>query len=150
MLEHSGCILLEGCIGRLGGHDSSKRVEFSRYETECAFGWLEKQDPNKPLLIVAPSLEAGSRLIREFVQQRNITAFGWQRVTPQLLYSTLAANDLDARGLAVVGGLTRQALIGRVLHDIGAGATWSYQDAAKMPGLPKALARTIAELRLSA
>ncbi len=76
--------------------------------------------------------------------------FGWQRVTFARLAGTLAAPALATRGLVPIGALGTEALCARLVHRAKAnGELERLAPIADFPGLPKALARTIEEVRLA-
>ncbi len=76
--------------------------------------------------------------------------FGWQRVTFARLAGTLAAPALAARGLVAVGALGVEASCARLVHRAKqAGELERLAPIAEFPGLPRALARTIEEVRLA-
>src|SRR6185369_8927462 len=78
-------------------------------------------------------------------------SFGWQRSTLGRAAAALAGPALAARGLAPVGALPLEALASRVVDGLRReGALGRFQPVAAFPGLPRALARTLAELRLAA
>ncbi|MGC4117251.1 MAG: hypothetical protein QM765_22365 [Myxococcales bacterium] len=114
---------------------------------ERAKEWLRELGPSGQVLVVAPTLEAAAELTRAAVSE---ASFGWQRLTSGRLWATLAAGELAKRGLVVLGPLALEAVCARLLFTLGqAKALGSLQHAAEQPGLPRALARTLLELRLA-
>lgn len=111
-----------------------------------AEAWLASRPPDAPILCVAASLEAAGDLLRDVARARG-ALFGCQRATLSRLASTLAAPALAARGLAPVGGLSAEALVARTVFRLGRSALGRYAPVADRPGLSRALASTIDELR---
>jgi hypothetical protein len=105
--------------------------------------------PSGQVLVVAPSLEAGSRVLRRAVEGRP-AAFGHQRATPGELAARLAAGPLAAAGRAQVAPVALEAICARMVHERSeAGALGRYARVGDRPGLPRALARTFLELGLA-
>ncbi len=76
-------------------------------------------------------------------------SFGWFPTTLGRLAATFATPVLMARGIAPIGPLAVEAVVARVLHALDvAGRLGRYAHAARGPGLARACARTLAELRL--
>jgi len=73
--------------------------------------------------------------------------FGWERTTLAALAVSLAAPGLAARGLAPAGHVSIEALCDRVVGSKN-GKLGRFSPIADRPGLCRALARTIAELRM--
>jgi ATP-dependent helicase/nuclease subunit B len=116
----------------------------------CAREWLAERGGDRPLLLVSATTEAGAELLRREVDRRRRGLFGWQRVTLGRLAAALATPALAERGLTPIGALAAEALVARVLHAMRTQAGLGrYAPAASAPGLPRALARTLAELRLA-
>ncbi|MBI2897864.1 MAG: PD-(D/E)XK nuclease family protein [Deltaproteobacteria bacterium] len=113
--------------------------------------WLSGRGPAEPVLIVAPSLLAASQLVRQ-VAVRSVrgAAFGWRRTTLHRLAGELAAEPLAREGLTPAGALPLEALARRVVHEAAAlRGLGRLQVVADRPGLPRALWRTLEELRLA-
>lgn len=101
------------------------------------------------VVVLAPTLEAGSRVLRMAVQARP-AAFGWQRTTLSGLAARLAAAGLAAQGLAQAGAVVLEAICARTVHRLRAdGALGRYAPIGDRPGLPRALSRTFLELGLA-
>jgi ATP-dependent helicase/nuclease subunit B len=75
-------------------------------------------------------------------------SFGWRRATLGSLAVELARGELAARGLVPVSGLALEAVCARVVHE-SRGKLGRLAPIEERPGLPRALARTVAELRLA-
>jgi CRISPR/Cas system-associated exonuclease Cas4 (RecB family) len=73
---------------------------------------------------------------------------GVHRMTLTGLAVDLAEGPLARAGLTPVGGLSAEAMVARVIHKLKAGSIPYFQPVADTPGLARAVARTIAELRL--
>jgi len=73
---------------------------------------------------------------------------GVHRMTLTALAVDLAEGPLARAGLTPVGGLGAEAMVARVIHKLKAESIPYFQPVADTPGLARAVARTIAELRL--
>ncbi len=113
-----------------------------------AAGWLEARGRATQLGIIGATMQAAADLART-VGQRAGATFGWHRFTLPLLARELAGSSLALRGLSPVGNLAVQAVCARVVHVAAAsGRLGRFAPIADRPGLPRALARSFAELRL--
>jgi ATP-dependent helicase/nuclease subunit B len=114
---------------------------------ERAAQWLAARAPGEEVVVVGATADAANELLRGAAQRAG-AAFGWHRVTLPRLASILATAELVERGLAPIGGMACEAVAARALHrqeeKKGLGR---YARAAHGPGLARAIARTIAELR---
>lgn len=109
--------------------------------------------------IVGASIEAAAEVARRALAASSASAsFGWQRTTLGVLAVGIARSELAKRGLVPVGGLALEAVCARVVHDQHRGESAGRSGKSKLgrfapigdlPGLPRALARTVAELRLA-
>ncbi len=114
-----------------------------------ALEWLGARRAGSSALIVGASMEAAADLVREAARERP-AGFGWQRLTTGRLAATLAAPLLAERGLAQVTALSFEALCARAVDALHKrGALGRLATVADRPGLPRALARTVSELRLA-
>ena len=135
-----------------------------------AAAWLAaRTEPH--VTIVGASIEAAAEVARRALGLERPPAaaagalpttrasFGWQRSTLGVLAVGIARTELAKLGLVPVGGLALEAVCARVVHDQHRGSA-KKGGAAKsklgrfaaigdLPGLPRALARTVAELRLA-
>lgn len=105
------------------------------------------------VVVVGPRKDALADLIRAAAEEER-AVFGWQRVTFARLAGTLAAPALASRGLVPIGALGTEALCARLVHRAkndprGGEQLERLAPIADFPGLPKALARTIEEVRLA-
>lgn len=102
------------------------------------------------VLLLGPSLEAGSRALRRAVEGR-AGAFGYQRATPTELATRLASTGLARAGRVQVSSVVLEALAARRVRELlEAGALGRYTPVGERPGLPRALARAFTELGLAA
>ena len=74
---------------------------------------------------------------------------GLHRMTLTGLAVDLAEGPLARAGLSPLGGLSAEALVARVIHKLKAESIPYFQPVAETPGLARAVAATIAELRLA-
>jgi ATP-dependent helicase/nuclease subunit B len=111
--------------------------------------WLEARGKSEAVLLVGASAEAIQSVARP-VAQRAGASFGATRLGLGRLAARLAAEDLAERGLVAAGPLALEALCARVVHKLdGKGALGRFAVVADRPGLPRALARSIGELRMA-
>jgi CRISPR/Cas system-associated exonuclease Cas4 (RecB family) len=116
---------------------------------ERAAAWLEDLRRDEEVVVLGASLEAAAEITRLVALRRGAT-FGWQRATLGRAAAALAGPALAARGLAPVGALPLEALTARVVDGLHReGALGRFAEVARFPGLPRALARTLADLRLA-
>ncbi|MDB4941010.1 MAG: ATP-dependent nuclease, subunit [Labilithrix sp.] len=128
-----------------------------------AAAWLARRSEPR-VTIVAASVESAAEVARRALLALPTSeavaapraSFGWQRFTLGTLAVSLARAELARRGLVPAFGLALEAVCARVVHD----HTHRSQDSrgeglgrfaaiGELPGLPRALARTVAELRLA-
>ncbi|APR85438.1 ATP-dependent nuclease, subunit B [Minicystis rosea] len=116
---------------------------------ERALAWLAERRRDEEVLILGASTEAAAETARLAAVRRG-ACFGWQRSTLGRTAAALAGPALAARGLAPVGALPLEALVARVVDGLRRTRSLGrFQVVAELPGLPRALARTLAELRLA-
>ena len=114
---------------------------------ERAREWLAARGPSERALVVGASQEAASAVVREAA---GAAAFGWQRFTLGRLAAVVAEEALSARGLTPLSPLGIEAVCARVVHQLGhAKALGKFQPVASQPGLARALAKTLSEVRLA-
>jgi ATP-dependent helicase/nuclease subunit B len=114
-----------------------------------AAAWVAERPSDAQVLVIAPTLEAGSRILRRAAEGRP-AAFGWQRATPSELAARLAAAGLAAKGRTQVASVVLEAVCARVVHRLrDEGALGRYTRVGTKPGLPRAFARTFGELALA-
>lgn len=109
--------------------------------------WLVARGRSERVLIIG-SAEATSHLSRSVARDLG-SSFGWERLTLGRVAGALAGPALAARGLTPVGALPLEALCARLVHVLGA-SLGRFVPIAERPGLPRALMRTLDELRLAA
>ncbi len=120
---------------------SASRAELRR---EQAALWLRRFAANESLVVMAPTLEAAARMVRA----AGGSSFGRQRTTLDRFAAALATLPLARRGLLLAAGTALEAVAARavaaVKHELR-----HHREIADRPGFPRALARTLAELRLA-
>ena len=98
------------------------------------------------IVLIAPSRSAADDLVRSACGS---TLFGIHRTTLTGLAAALAAPSIAERGLAPMSQLSREALAARVVFRLSSdGAIPYFHPVANTPGLSRAVARSIQELRL--
>ena len=112
---------------------------------ERARAWLSALPAATPVLILGATSEAAAEAVRTSGRG---AAFGWERLTLGRCAALLAADDLAARGLVALGPLGVEAVCARLLHSLR-GSLGKLDAIAGQPGLPRALSRTLQELRLA-
>lgn len=117
----------------------------SAQRLEEAEAWLRERRRDEELLIVGHTLDAGAGLVRRIATAGSV--FGWRVVTLPRLAAALSAPALAARGVVVAGHLVLEALCARLVHE-RAESLGRFRPIADRPGLVRALARTLRELRL--
>ena len=114
-----------------------------------ATAWLAAREPGNEVLVVGVTADAAGEPIRAVAAQRG-SAFGMHRFTLARLAAELAKHELVERDLAAVGGLPIEALCARVIQRLRReGTLGRFEAVATQPGLPRALARTLLELRMA-
>lgn len=115
----------------------------------AVLGALGSVAPSAPALVVGASLSAARDLLFEAVRGCG-AAFGWQAASLELIARRLAIPRLAERDRVPVAGATLPAIVARVLGELrAAGRLGRYEPVGDAPGLPAALAATIAELRMT-
>jgi len=109
--------------------------------------WLARRAPAEEVLVIAASADAANDLLRAAAQRAG-AAFGWHRATLPRLASILATPELIASATTPIPVLAAEAVAARVLHGLDSqGKLGHYARAAHGPGLARAVARSVAELR---
>jgi len=125
---------------------TSARAELRLRE---AAAWLAARAPDEQVLILGATARSAGEIARTGVIERG-AGFGWHRMTLGRFAAELAKRDLATLGLTPANPLSIEALCVRVLHRLRAeGELGRFEPIADQPGLPRALARTLAELRLA-
>ncbi len=129
---------------------------------DCARAWLEAYDPAAEVLVIGASWEAVDDLVRGALGAAG-ARFGTTRLTLGTVAGILATPALAAASRAPAGALSLDAIAARVVHVLAgekedaarggkaggaAGALGYFTPVARCPGFPRAVARTIEELRM--
>jgi len=121
----------------------------SRSRLERARAWLGARPGAEEVVIVAANIEAASQLARDLVRSTG-SAFGWHRLTLAQLAAAMALPALAGRGLASISQLGSEATVARLVQRLKSeGGLGRFAAVADAPGLPRAFAGVIAELRLA-
>ena len=117
---------------------------------EAAASFLRQFPPHQPITIVAATRGAADDLTRSVALSRP-ASFGVQRLSLTQLAARSAVVALAADGVAPSTWLGAEAVATRAVFDATRDVSLDYFGAvAGTPGFPRALARTLQELRLSA
>jgi hypothetical protein len=112
--------------------------------------WLAKYPLDTEILIGSTTHEAGDEFVRE-AALRSGARFGLTRNTLDRLAVNLAAPILAESGRVPATTLSLEALTARCVHILISEGAFSYfAPVAKRPGFPRAVARTLDELRMNA
>jgi CRISPR/Cas system-associated exonuclease Cas4 (RecB family) len=112
-----------------------------------AAAWLGERGVSGELLVIGGSPDAAGALVQRVVAERG-AAFGWHRHTLSRTAAAIAGRELAARGWAAAGRLALEALAARVVHRLAReNSLGRFAAVADRPGLPRALLRTVEELR---
>ncbi|MFK7987684.1 MAG: PD-(D/E)XK nuclease family protein [Sandaracinaceae bacterium] len=113
-----------------------------------AAAWVASYSRGDPLLVVAPSPESGSRVLRAASDGQ--ATFGWQRATLNEWVSRLAATRLADAGQAPASRVVLEGLAARAVDRLRVeGRLGRFTPVGDRPGLPRALARSFDELSLA-
>ncbi len=116
---------------------------------QAALRWLTEQERNRPLLLVAHSLDAARELMRAATLAQRST-FGWALESLNSLAMKLSAVPLARSGVTPATPLALEAVCVRVVSELSAqGQLGRFEHVADRPGLPRALLRTFTELALA-
>ena len=96
------------------------------------------------VLVVGPARGVAEDFVRAALPQGSL---GIHTVTFTQLVTTLAAEEVAARGLTPISRLSQEALAARIVHDQLSQLTY-FEPVARMPGFVRALSSTLNELRL--
>ena len=130
------------------------RVVFESPSARARIGravqWLRsRREPH--VTVVAASVDAAGEIARQALAgggEGARASLGWQRTTLGALAASLSRTELARLGLAPASALALEAICARVVHDHGE-ALGRLAPIRERPGLPRALARTLGELRLA-
>ena len=111
--------------------------------------WLTRYPLDTEMLIISASREAGDEFVRNAALKSD-AQFGLARITLDRLAVNLAAPILAESGRVPATALSLEALTARCVHLLVADEALSYfAPVAKRPGFPRAVARTLDELRMN-
>src|SRR2546430_9637142 len=114
---------------------------------EHAARWLSGRREGEQVLVVGFSQIAAAEVARSAGRR---ATFGWHRYSLDGVAAAVASQVLAARRLVPVGELAIEALCARVVHTCaGTGELGRLQALAGRPGLARALARTLQEIRFA-
>ena len=114
-----------------------------------AQAWLAAREPGEEVLVVGATPDAANELLRSAAAVRG-AAFGWQRTTLPRLATALAQAVLRGARAVPVSAFVAEALAARVLHaERSAGGLGRFTEIAESPGLVRAVAGVVDELRLA-
>ena len=103
-----------------------------------------------PILVIAASRAAADEFAFSIANAKGAT-FGVTRSSVAELVARLAVPALARKGLTPSAPLSDEAVSARVTHDLLTSQSLKYfAPVAAMPGFPRALSRTLAELRMAA
>src|SRR5436190_177456 len=128
----------------------------SRARLEAAGEWLNVFPPDTEILVLSPTREAGDEFVRNAVAAAGTSGastarFGLLRLTLDRLAVNLAAPILAGNNRVPTTSLSLEALTARAVHLLVSEEKLSYfAPVAKRPGFPRAVARTLDELRMNA
>jgi len=116
---------------------------------EAAREFLTSLPAGSEVLLVAASRDAADDLARHVTRAAG-ASFGIHRASLVQLAARLAAAELARHGAAPTSAIGAEALTARVAFEaLGSGALGYFGPVARFPGFARALASTIAELRLA-
>ncbi len=111
--------------------------------------FLTRFSPHQPITVVAATRGAADDLVRRVAHQRGAT-LGLSRFSLTQLAARIAVTQLAGNGIAPTTALGVEAVASRVAFDAAEGGTLDYfGGVARTPGFPRALARTLTDVRLA-
>ena len=114
-----------------------------------AAAFLDRFPPHQPITVVAATRGAADDLARRVAVHRGAT-LGVSRFSLTQLAARVAATRLAGQGIAPSTALGVEAVASRVAFDAAEGRTLDYFGVvARTPGFPRALARTLTDVRLA-
>ena len=116
----------------------------------AARDWLTTTaDGTREILLLAAHPDSADDLVRTVAAERGALA-GIHRLTPNRLIALLAADQMAAAGLAPATTLATEAVAARAVFQLKpTGCLAWFEPVLDRPGFPRALARSLAELRLN-
>ncbi|TMB34482.1 MAG: PD-(D/E)XK nuclease family protein [Deltaproteobacteria bacterium] len=140
-------MLSVGCVSAESGQKRLFISPSAQARQERAARWLSGRREGEQVLVVAFSQVAAAEIARS---ARRPATFGWHRFSLDGAAAAVASQVLAARRLVPVGELAIEALCARVVHACaGTGELGRLQPLVGRPGLARALARTLGEIRLA-
>jgi len=116
---------------------------------DAAADFLRQFPRHQPITIVAATRGAADDLARRIARER-VATFGLARFSLTQLAARIAATRLAGRGIAPSTSLGAEAVSARASFEAAnAGALAYFGSVARAPGFPRALANTVADLRLA-
>lgn len=116
---------------------------------ERASAFLERFPPHQPITVVAATRGAADDVARRLAARRGAT-IGVSRFSLTQLAARVAVTRLAGAGIAPSTSLGVEAIASRVAFDAAADGSLDYFGVvARTPGFPRALARTLADVRLA-
>jgi len=112
---------------------------------DSAAQFLNSLHDRPEILVLAQSRGAADDFVRGACQAGLL---GVHRMTLTALAVDLAQPSLVSAGLSPLGALSGEAMVARAIHQLKAASIPYFQPVADTPGLARAVAATIAELRL--
>ena len=135
-----------------GGTTPSTRIltsTSSALRLQHAATFLRDASPDQDVLVVAASRGAADDLARRASTRRGATV-GWHRFSVLQLAARLSLDQLAASGRLPGSPLGAEAVASRAIFGaIADGSLRYFSPVAQTPGFPRAVARTIGELRLA-
>jgi ATP-dependent helicase/nuclease subunit B len=121
----------------------------SQIRLTAATSFLLDIPSGQEALIVAASRGAADDLARDAARRRG-ASFGWHRFSLLQLAARLAMAELARRGRSPSSPLGAEAVAARAIFDVIENGELTYfSPVVRTPGFPRALARTLGELRLA-
>src|SRR5437588_5312423 len=124
-------------------HDALARLS-------AAAEWVSAYSPHSEILVLSTTREAGDEFVRNSTTDSG-ARFGLARTTVDRFAVNLAAPILVRSGRVPTTSLSLEALTARCVHLLISEEALAYfAPVAKRPGFPRAVARTLDELRMNA
>ena len=135
--------------GRLSGTARLLTSASSAVRLEHAEAFLRACAPDQDLLVVSSSRSAADDLARR-VAASMPASFGWQRLSVLQLAARLGLPSLSAERRLPGSPLGAEAVAARAIFEaVASGQLGYFAPISHTPGFPRAVARTVAELRLA-
>ncbi|MBO0737948.1 MAG: PD-(D/E)XK nuclease family protein [Alphaproteobacteria bacterium] len=121
----------------------------SRSRIEHARAWLQARGNAEKVVILGASLDAANEIARGMAKT-NGAVFGWYRLTLAQLAASVALPALTDRGMVPLSPIGAEAMTVRLVHRLKSeGRIGRFGPIGDTPGLPRAIAGVITELRLA-